>query len=69
MGLQSNADRADAVGMFEVNTDDYKNVMSYPDMIQAVTAEDVMTVAAKYLTELRRTVVNIIPDNGETGNN
>jgi zinc protease len=69
MGLQSNAARADAVGMFEINTDDYKGVMSYPDMIQAVTAEDVMAVAGRYLTEYGRTVVNVIPDNGQTGDN
>ena len=68
-GLQSNNNRADAVGMFEINTGDYKNVMSYPDMIQAVTSKDVMEAAGRYLTEFRRTVVNVIPDNGETGNN
>lgn len=66
MGLRSNADRADAVGMFEVNTDDYRNIFNYPDKIQAVVPEDVMTAADKYLSERQRTVVNIIPDNGET---
>jgi predicted Zn-dependent peptidase len=55
--------------MFEINTDDYKGVMSYPDMIQAVTSEDVMAVAGRYLTEYGRTVVNVIPDNGQTGDN
>jgi len=68
-GLQSNANRADAVGLFEINTGDYKNIMNYPEMIQAVTSEDVMKVAGRYLTELRRTVVNVIPDNEQTGNN
>ncbi|UCC78729.1 MAG: insulinase family protein [Candidatus Zixiibacteriota bacterium] len=65
MGLRSNADRADAVGMFEVNTDDYRNIFNYPDKIQAIAPEDVMMVSAKYLTQRRRTVVNIIPDNGQ----
>jgi len=69
MGLQSNAVRADAIGMFEVNTEDYSNVFDYPDKIQAVTPYDVMTVAHRYLSKLRRTVVNIIPDNGEADPN
>lgn len=63
MGLRSNADRADAVGMFEINTDDFRNIFIYPDRIQAIAPEDVMTAAAKYLSQRRRTVVNIIPDN------
>jgi zinc protease len=69
MGLQSNAARADAIGMFEVNTDDYSNVFDYPDKIRAVTPHDVMTVANTYFSKMRRTVVNIIPDNGETDSN
>ncbi len=65
MGLRSNADRADAVGMFEINTNDYRNIFNYPDKIQAIAPEDVMMVSAKYLSQRRRTVVNIIPDNGQ----
>ncbi len=66
MGLQSNTARADAIGMFEVNTDDYRNAFDYPDKVRAVAPDDVMRVAKRYLSKLRRTVVNIIPDNGET---
>jgi len=46
IGLQSNADRADVVGMFEVNTDDYRNIFDYPDKVLAVAADDVMMVAS-----------------------
>jgi zinc protease len=60
-GLQSNAGRASQVGSFQIDTDDYTNIYSYPDMIQAVTAGDVMQAAKKYLTEYGRTVINLIP--------
>jgi zinc protease len=65
-GLQSNADRADAIGMFEINTDDYENAFDYTDKIQSVTSGDVTTAAARYLSSMRRTVVNVIPG-GEEG--
>ena len=61
-GLQSNEDRASEVGSFEIDTGDYKNIYSYPDRIQSVTAADVMRVAGKYLTDRGRTVINLIPE-------
>jgi zinc protease len=60
-GLQSNEGRASEVGTFQISTDDYNNIYRYPDKIQAVTADDVMRVANKYLTENQRTVINLIP--------
>lgn len=62
MGLQSNTNRAYNIGIFEINTDDYKNIYDYPDRIQAVTSDDVMRVAGRYLTKEQRTVVTLIPE-------
>jgi predicted Zn-dependent peptidase len=61
-GLESNEERASRVGSFEIDTGNYNNIYSYPDKIQAVTADDVMRVAKKYLTDRRRTVINLIPE-------
>jgi zinc protease len=60
-GLQSNEGRASQVGSFQIDSDDYNNIYSYPDKIQAVTADEVMKAANKYLTEYKRTVINLIP--------
>jgi zinc protease len=60
-GLQSNEGRASEVGSYQIDTDDYNNIYKYPDKIQAVTADEVMRVAAKYLNENQRTVINLIP--------
>lgn len=62
MGLQSNEGRASEVGSFEIDTDDYSNIYNYPEKIQAVTAQDVMRVANQYLTDRKRTVINLIPE-------
>lgn len=62
MGLQSNVGRANNIGMFEINTDDYGNIYKYPDEIQAVTAEDVMRVTGEFLTARKRTVVTLVPE-------
>ena len=62
MGLQSNEGRASEVGSFQIDTDDYTSIYKYPDKVQAVTADDVMKAAAKYLTEDGRTVINLIPE-------
>lgn len=60
--LASNEDRASQVGSFEIDTRDYMNIYDYPDKIQAVTAEDVVRVADKYMSERGRTVINLIPE-------
>jgi len=60
--LQSNEGRAEEVGSFEIDTGDYTNIYSYPDKIQAVTADDVMKVVNEYLTDRGRTVINLIPE-------
>lgn len=65
MGLQSNVGRAFNIGMFEINTDDYNNIYEYPDRIRAVTAEDVMRAASKFLTARKRTVVTLLPEEQE----
>ncbi len=62
MGLQSNEDRASSVGSFQIDTEDYMNIYNYPDKIQAVTAQDVMKAANKYLSDWNRTVINLIPE-------
>ncbi len=62
MGLQSNVGRANNIGMFEINTDDYSNIYEYPDKIQAVTADDVMRAASEFLTARKRTVVTLLPE-------
>ena len=62
MGLQSNVGRANNIGMFEINTDDYSNIYKYPDEIQAVTAQHVMKVAGEFLTARKRTVVTLVPE-------
>ncbi len=61
-GLVSNEDRASQVGSFEIDTDDYMNIYSYPDKVQAVTAEDIMRVVNKYLVDTKRTVITLIPE-------
>jgi zinc protease len=60
-GLQSNEGRASEVGSYQIDTDDYNNIYKYPDKVLAVTADDVMRVANKYLNENQRTVINLIP--------
>jgi predicted Zn-dependent peptidase len=66
IGLQSNEDRASEVGSLEIDTGDYTNIYGYADRIQAVTADDVMRVANEYMTDLHRTVINLIPGQPET---
>ncbi len=65
MGLQSNVGRANNIGMFAINTDDYSNIYKYPDQIQAVTSEDVMRVTGEFLTARKRTVVTLLPEEQE----
>ncbi len=65
MGLQSNVGRANNIGMFEINTDDYSDIYKYPDEIQAVTAEDVLRVTGEFLTARKRTVVTLLPEEQE----
>ena len=62
MGLQSNTNRANNIGMFEINTEDFNNIYDYPDRIQQVTAEDVMRTAGNYFKKDRRTVITLIPE-------
>lgn len=61
-GLVSNEDRASQVGSFEIDTDGYMNIYSFPDKVQAVTADDIMRVVNKYLVDTKRTVVTLIPE-------
>ena len=65
MGLQSNTNRANNIGGFEISTDDYNNIYSYPDKVQKVTSDDVMRVAGKYFVKEHRTVVTLIPKENE----
>jgi predicted Zn-dependent peptidase len=54
--LGSNLGIAFTVLMGEIYMGDYKAMFRYIDMVKEVTAEDVMRVADKYLTEQNRTV-------------
>jgi len=54
--LGSNLGIAFTLLMGEIYMGDYKAMFRYIDMVKEVTAEDVMKVSAKYLTEQNRTV-------------
>lgn len=60
--LKTIANKANFIGNFEVFHGDWRKVNAYEAAIQAVTAEDVQRVAAKYLTPRNRTVATLIPE-------
>lgn len=62
MQLQSNENKAFAIGYYETIFDDYTLMFDEIDKYMAVTAEDVMEVAKKYFDERKRTVVTLVPE-------
>ncbi len=60
MGQDSNFNRAMMLGRYE-SVASWRLLNTYLDGIHAVTADDVMRVAKKYLTEENRTVGTLIP--------
>ncbi len=54
-------DQALQLGLFEAIGLSWKMADNYPTRIQAITAQDVMKVAQKYLTLDRLTIAELIP--------
>ncbi|MDD3643056.1 MAG: insulinase family protein, partial [Candidatus Krumholzibacteria bacterium] len=68
--LGSNLGIAFTLMMGELYMGDYKAMFRYFDMVKEVTAEDVMRVSEKYLTDGNRTVawrVQVVPEREEAG--
>lgn len=63
--LKTIANKANFIGNFEIFHGDWQKVNGYEASIQAVTAEDVQRVAAKYLSPRNRTVGTLIPEKTE----
>jgi len=61
-GLESNSDKGESVGYYEIILGDYSRLFEEPAKYRAVTAEDVMRVCKKYLDKKNRTVVTLIPE-------
>jgi predicted Zn-dependent peptidase len=55
-------DKADLLGQYATLTGDYHNAFDELDKYMAVTADDVMRVAKKYLDSKNRTVVTLVPE-------
>ncbi|HYX28190.1 MAG TPA: pitrilysin family protein [Pyrinomonadaceae bacterium] len=66
-GLQSSLNRANTIGQYAVYYNDPNLINTRLDKVMAVTKEDVMRVAKKYLVETNRTVVITVPK-APTGN-
>lgn len=59
-GLRSNAGLSFQLGFYATTAGDWRMVEKAPDLIKAVTADDVQRVANKYLVDTNRTVVYLI---------
>jgi zinc protease len=55
------AGKANALGNFQVFHGDWRALFTAPERLEAVTAEDVQAVAARYLIETNRTVATLTP--------
>ena len=60
--IQSIEKKAEILGYYEIITGDYRNIFGKLEKTMAVTADDVMRVAKKYLDPWNRTVVTLIPE-------
>jgi predicted Zn-dependent peptidase len=65
-GLQTNSHKASIIGNYQVRTGDYRNFLQAPDKFQAVTKDDIMRVAGKYLIADNRTSVIVLPENNQS---
>lgn len=63
-GLQSSLGRANTIGQYAVYYNDPNLINTRLDKVMAVTKEDVMRVANKYLVATNRTVVTTVPKAG-----
>ncbi|HDS00850.1 MAG TPA: insulinase family protein, partial [candidate division Zixibacteria bacterium] len=59
--LESNENKAYAIGWFETIRGDYSLMFDELDNYLAVTADDIMRVAGEYFDETNRTVVTLVP--------
>lgn len=59
--LKTIAGKANLLGQYEIYFGGYNNLFTYDQRINAVTAEDIQRVAAKYFNERNRTVATLIP--------
>ncbi|MBT8136545.1 MAG: insulinase family protein [Gammaproteobacteria bacterium] len=57
--------KADQLGTYEVFHGDYRKLFAAPDVVAAVTAEDIRAAAAAVLRKSNRTVGVVIPQSGE----
>jgi predicted Zn-dependent peptidase len=62
MGSQSNSDKASQLGSYQTLQGDYKLLFQQADKYAAVTKEDIMRVAKKYLDSRNRTVITVIQE-------
>jgi len=62
MGAQSLEQKASRLGYAETIVGDYNTVFDEPAKYAAVTAEDIMRVAKKYLDPMKRTVITVIQE-------
>jgi zinc protease len=60
--LKTIAERANALGTYEVFYGDYKKLFAADKDLEAVTAADIQRVAGKYFSEKNRTVATLIPE-------
>ena len=67
--FKTNQGIAGRLGYYEVVYGDYKKSFKVADEYAKVTLDDIKRVAAKYLTERRRTVVILIPEKASTASN
>jgi zinc protease len=67
MGIQSNEKKAENLGHYQTLRGDYKLMFQDMDKYTAVTADDIMRVANKYLDARNRTVVTVIQDTKASG--
>lgn len=58
--LNSNSTLASMLSYYEVLLGDYRYLMNYLKAVDAVTADDIMQVAQKYLTRENRTVATLV---------
>jgi predicted Zn-dependent peptidase len=50
------------IGRQSITTGDLRDMIEYPQKIQAVTKDDVRRVVGKYLIPKNRTVVTVLPE-------
>ncbi len=64
-GLKSNSGLAYYLSVYEIITNDWRNMMRYQDEIKKVTPEDIMRAAKKYLVKWNRTVATLVKPAGD----